>query len=230
MPYDSAGNFTRVHNWEDDRINDIDIVSDRHDEEDDNFAAGLSECMLRDGRSTMTGNLKMGSYQVTGMANGTRSTDAVNKSQLDSANSNLTKAYTAAINTMLSKLYPVGSLYFGTQTTCPLASLISGSKWTLVGNGRALWGGNGSNANTTIEAGLPNITGQTQAQDGYLRNPAASGAFQAVTVSGSPRSGDGGSTSAAYFTFNASRSNALYGKSSTVQPPAYVINVWRRTA
>ena len=27
MPFDSEGNFTRIHNWEDDRINDIDIVS-----------------------------------------------------------------------------------------------------------------------------------------------------------------------------------------------------------
>lgn len=30
MPYDSEGNFYRVHNWEEDRINDIDIVADRH--------------------------------------------------------------------------------------------------------------------------------------------------------------------------------------------------------
>ena len=29
---------------------------------------------------------------------------------------------------------------------------------------------------------------------------------------------------------NASRSSSLYGASSTVQPPAYVVNVWRRTA
>lgn len=229
MPYDSAGNFTRVHNWEDDRINDIDIVSDRHDEEDDNFAAGLSDCMLRDGRCTMTGNLKMGSFQVTGMANGTRSTDAVNKSQLDSLNSDLTNVITTAINNMLGGVWEIGSLYFGTQNTCPMAKLIPGSKWELVGNGRALWGGNGSNANTTIEPGLPNITGQTQAQDGYLRSPGASGAFQAVTAGGSARSGDGG-TSAAYFTFDASRSNSIYGRSSTVQPPAYVLNVWRRTA
>ena len=33
MPYDSNGNFTRVHNWEEDRINGIEILSDRHDED-----------------------------------------------------------------------------------------------------------------------------------------------------------------------------------------------------
>ena len=37
MPFDSEGMFSRLHNWEDDRINDIDIVTDHHDEEDDNF-------------------------------------------------------------------------------------------------------------------------------------------------------------------------------------------------
>ena len=28
---------------------------------------------------------------------------------------------------------------------------------------------------------------------------------------------------------NASRSSSIYGNSNTVQPPAYVVNVWRRT-
>lgn len=56
MPFDSEGNFTRMHNWEEDRQNDIDIMSDRMDEEDDNFAKGFNDTMLRDGRATMTGN------------------------------------------------------------------------------------------------------------------------------------------------------------------------------
>lgn len=83
MPYDSQGNFHRVHNWEEDRQNDIEIVSDRHDEEDDNFAEGLSNCMLRDGRSPMTDNLNMNNCKIQNLANGTASKDAVNKSQLD---------------------------------------------------------------------------------------------------------------------------------------------------
>ena len=29
-------------------------------------------------------------------------------------------------------------------------------------------------------------------------------------------------------TFNASNSNNIYGKSTTVQPPVYVTNIWRR--
>lgn len=88
MPFDSQGNFTRIHNWEDDRQNDIEIVSSRHDEEDDNFAAGLSQCMLRDGNAPMQNNLNMGNFQINHVANGTANTDAVNKSQLDGVNGN----------------------------------------------------------------------------------------------------------------------------------------------
>ena len=49
MPFDSEGVFSRLHNWEDDRINDIDIVTDHMDEEDNNFADGLSQCFLKNG-------------------------------------------------------------------------------------------------------------------------------------------------------------------------------------
>lgn len=130
-----------------------------------------------------------------------------------------------AITDMLKSLFPVGSIYIGTQSTCPLASLISGSQWTLVAQDRALWGGNGSNANTTIAAGLPNITGTAYGPSGK----SADGAF---TVS--PQSAlDGGNSSSireGNLYFNASRSNSIYGNSNTVQPPAYRVNIWRRTA
>lgn len=89
MPYDSEGNFTRVHNWEQDRQNDIDIMSDRMDEEFDNYANGLNDVMLRDGRCVMTGNLKMGNYQIKQVADGTTSLDAINKSQLDELQSKI---------------------------------------------------------------------------------------------------------------------------------------------
>lgn len=106
MPFDSEGNFTRVHNWEEDRQNDIDIVSDRHDEEDDNFAAGFNDCMLRDGRCTMTGDLDMGNFKVKKVANGTVSTDAVNKSQLDKLGTDTS----TALKTLLNKLWKIGDI------------------------------------------------------------------------------------------------------------------------
>jgi hypothetical protein len=94
MPFDSNGNFTRTQNWTSDFENGIEIVCDRHDDEDDNFANGFNECMLRDGRAPATGNLKMGNFRITGMADGQTSNDAVNKGQLDAQNMALKSADT----------------------------------------------------------------------------------------------------------------------------------------
>lgn len=89
MPFDSEGNFSRLHNWEDDRINDIDIVTDHMDEEDNNFADGLSQCFLKNGLSKMQGDFDAGNFKMRNVADGTLSLDAVNKSQLDNVNSDL---------------------------------------------------------------------------------------------------------------------------------------------
>ena len=76
-----------------------------------------------------------------------------------------------------------------------------------------------------IEAGLPNITGSGIAS--YWYEPATSnmtGAFSAVTATGPTASAAGGSTGSRGFTFDASRSSSIYGKSNTVQPPAIIVN------
>lgn len=85
MAFDSEGNFIRVHNWEQDRLNDIGIVSDRHDEEDNNFAAAFNACFLRDGRVPLSGELKMNGHQIKNIADGTSANDAISKSQLEDA-------------------------------------------------------------------------------------------------------------------------------------------------
>ena len=145
-------------------------------------------------------------------------------------------ATTAFVKNILAALYPVGSLYIGTQTTCPLSTLISGSTWTLVAQDNALWGGDGTNANTSISAGLPNITGEARFREGH-------GSFAGVVntsgcIGGTntgkimyPNGGD--DTTGSYartLTIDASTSSPIYGASTTVQPPAYRVNVWRRTA
>lgn len=135
--------------------------------------------------------------------------------------------YVSIKNTIevLKLIYPVGSLYIGTTTTCPIAALFG--TWELVAANKALWTGSGSNANTTIAAGLPNITGRVAKQAGD--NPSTQGAFYySGTVANNSGTPDGNKDTLLYF--SASRSNSTYGKSSTVQPPAYVVNVWRRTA
>ena len=134
-------------------------------------------------------------------------------------------ATTAHIINVLKAIYPVGSLYIGTQATCPMGSFFG--TWTLVSSGKALWTGTGSNGNSTIAAGLPNITGTFRG--GNAGSPAASGAF-VVDSSVGGNGWDGTANMRTTWSFDASRSSSVYGNSSTVQPPAYVVNVWRRVS
>jgi hypothetical protein len=71
MPFNGSGTFNRVHNWQDDADNSIDIEPDRHDEEDDGFATGLSGCLTKDGQTNPSANLPMNGFKHTGVANAT---------------------------------------------------------------------------------------------------------------------------------------------------------------
>lgn len=144
------------------------------------------------------------------------------------SDSTTSAASTAYVKNILAALYPVGSIYIGTQDTCPLATLIPNSTWSKISGDRVLQSSSSNHsANTTISAGLPNITGTFIAnKDWYGAN--ATGAFTTSDVSSSIPGGLN-SGAVAKYTLNASRSSSIYGNSSTVQPPAYVVNVWRRT-
>ena len=138
-----------------------------------------------------------------------------------------------SVISVLESIYPVGSLYMSKNSTCPLADLFG--TWTLVSSGKALWTGNGTNGGTTISAGLPNITGAISAGTtvGSVELAdfrAASGAFSPATSRSYHPSGYTSASGYYRVNFNASNSNSIYGGSTTVQPPAYVVNVWERTA
>ena len=159
--------------------------------------------------------------------------DTFNKSimsvqaNISSVNSNLTQF----VQNSLESIYPVGSVYIGIMETCPLAALFG--TWEKISEGRVLQGADEEHeAGTTIAAGLPHITGSVTTMNSRFSS-GGSGAF-----AGS----DGGRTGSASayggvdyggnatLRFDASNSNSIYGESSTVQPSAYVVNIWRRTA
>ena len=85
---------------------------------------------------------------------------------------------------------------------------------------KTLWGANG-NLMSILAAGLPNITGGLSI--GALTAD-ASGAIRAQS-SGVFRSTTDASNSSG-FNFDASRSSSIYGKSTTVQPPAIAVNIF----
>ena len=123
--------------------------------------------------------------------------------------------------------FPVGSIYQSTARTSPAA--LFGGTWQEIAQNRVLMGaGSGHAAGTTVEAGLPNITGSFVA-DVKKGEHKVSGAFTAGSAIAT--TGEYNNFSDVYkFSLDASKSNAIYGRSATVQPAAYYVNIWRRVA
>ena len=133
----------------------------------------------------------------------------------------------AADKKRLDNLYPVGSIYQSTDPTSPAA--LFGGTWEQIASERVLMGASSSHAaGTTAEAGLPNITGSFVA-DVKKGERKVSGAF--TTGSAIATTGEYSNFSDVYkFSLDASKSNAIYGRSSTVQPAAYYVHIWKRVA
>ena len=123
--------------------------------------------------------------------------------------------------------FPVGSIYQSTSYTSPAA--LFGGTWQEIAFNRVLMGaGSGHAAGSTVEAGLPNITGSFVA-DVKKGEHKVSGAFTAGNEIAS--TGEYNNFSDVYkFSLDASKSNAIYGRSATVQPAAYYVHIWRRVA
>ena len=127
--------------------------------------------------------------------------------------------------------YPVGSIYQSTDPTSPAA--LFGGTWEQIASERVLMGASSSHAaGTTVKAGLPNITGTANGGVLSISKPSSNGAFGATEYTSrySYNSGEGTSFKMYDRTFDASKSNAIYGASSTVQPAAYYVYIWHRVA
>lgn len=135
----------------------------------------------------------------------------------------------AEVDALLKQINPfhVGSIYQSTDPTSPAA--LFGGSWEEIASERVLMGASSAHAaGTTVEAGLPNITGSFVANV-RSRSHNVSGAFTAKNLSTS--TGADNSDAHVYkFSLAASKSNAIYGASSTVQPAAYYVHIWRRVA
>ena len=249
--------ITLPYSMEQDRINQIKANSTHVDDNFNTLLNAVNGKLDLDGTSSPTSDISWNSHKISNLATPTVSGDAATTGYVDTAL--LTRASVASpiftgnpqaptqsatddsdkiattghVKDVLEAMYPVGAVFIGTANTCPMAALFG--TWELVESGRALWTGNGSNANTTIAAGLPNATGSFS-RTAWVRgesggSTAVSGAFvSADNRNCSIDGGNGGANSYGTVRLDASRSNSIYGASTTVQPPAYVVNVWRRTA
>lgn len=130
--------------------------------------------------------------------------------------------------------YPVGSIFQTVSTTSPAA--LFGGTWGEIAQNRVLMGASYAHAaGTTVEAGLPNITGQLPGlkKIGYGNDNEypISGAFAWTNTKSTEFDYCDGEDSYLHIyqaAFDASKSNAIYGRSATVQPAAYYVHIWKR--
>lgn len=151
------------------------------------------------------------------------------------ANSNSTqiakfKTSTLKESGLLDMIYPVGTGHIFFNDLDP--NVAYGGTWIRIAEGKTIWttttAGEGGKE---IAAGLPDIRGtyNKTIQGGAFT---ATGAFKDTygTTELYYSSSQSGGQECGYIDFKASNYNNIYGKSSTVQPPAVKIYLWHRTA
>jgi hypothetical protein len=82
MAFNGSGTFVRLYNWVVDKGNAVPITASRMDAEQDGIATGLSNCITKDGQTTIAQNIPFNAKKITGLANGSALTDAINVGQV----------------------------------------------------------------------------------------------------------------------------------------------------
>lgn len=175
--------------------------------------------------------------------------------------------YSLTAESILSMVYPVGSVYISVNDVSPEKFL--GGKWEKISQGRVLQGASGTQtAGTEVSAGLPNISVSWNGEHTHTRGSmnitgnvgmhgtgictvigSTTGAFYGSHTESAYHTPDclSGASSEASISFSADRTwtgstssdgahshdayiTDITGKSTTVQPPALLVNIWKRTA
>jgi len=112
------------------RIQDLEQTTDLTN--DDLLALDTTRKTFATTLKSLTDWLK-GTFQTTANLEQTLS-DATDKYPCSKVVKDESSRIMSIMDNILSTLYPVGSIYIGTQATCPLAALIQGSAWEIIGN------------------------------------------------------------------------------------------------
>jgi hypothetical protein len=83
VPFNGTGMFVRLRNWVADAAAGVKIRADYHDIEDDGFADGLSQCIAKDGQTTIMQNIPFNSKRITALSDPVDLQDASTKAYAD---------------------------------------------------------------------------------------------------------------------------------------------------
>ena len=136
---------------------------------------------------------------------------------------------------ILKTIYPVGSVYIGTQSTCPLATLISGSSWSQVATNVVV----GVNTDVPVKGngmtlGLTDGTNNCGMANGYgtTRNYGCLGVTKNYYGSniGTQFGESQQFTITDYSTYGITTDSSKSGIVGTVTRTNLAVNIWKRTA
>lgn len=143
-----------------------------------------------------------------------------------------------AVKNTILRMHPIGKLWLTLGDEDP--STIVGGGWEKISTYVLQCSSDKHKAGETIEAGLPNITGQLNSRphreggDFGGAITAGAGVFSLGLRKGSTKHAGVSETSITsvedLVTFDASRCSSVYGNSTTVQPNTIIINVWKRVS
>jgi hypothetical protein len=145
MPFNGSGTFTRLYSWTNDAAGGIKIRADRMDNETTGISTGLSNCITKDGQTTITANLPMASFRHTGVGNAASRTDYSSFGQVQDGNTAwadgggtsdaITASYSIPITTLVNGQMCFVRATAANTTTTPTFSPNGLTARTIVKNG-----------------------------------------------------------------------------------------------
>lgn len=134
MPFDGSGNFNRVMDWTNDAAANIKIRADRHDQNDDDIASGLSNTITKDGQSQPTADIPMNGKKLINLGAPVNPTDAATKATVDLKADKASPTFTGKVTlpTGAAGLAPANLPVPAANPTTP----VSGDFWPNITDGR----------------------------------------------------------------------------------------------
>jgi hypothetical protein len=140
VPFNGSGTFSRVYSWITDAANGLNISATRMDTDTNDIANALSDCVTRDGQSPPTQNLPMNGHKLTGLANGSASTDSLAYGQVFpqtqmGAGTAAAPSYSFSVDPTTG-IYADGPNVLNVAAGGVLVSSFSSTGWTVFYSGR----------------------------------------------------------------------------------------------